>query len=68
MINPSLKQTLFLKPKGWLLGAQYVALQKKIGVKTCLFGSTKWFLYSICAQDSEAGKRQSKALHMMLID
>jgi len=42
------------------LGAQYVALQKKIGrqkVKTCWFCSTKWFWPIIFAHDATASKQ-----------
>jgi len=47
--------------------AQYVTLQIKIGgrkVKTCQFGSAKWFWPSIFVQFAEAGERHSKAQHL----
>jgi hypothetical protein len=44
--------------------SQYVTLQIKIGsrkVKTCQFGSSKWFWPSIFAQITESGLNHSKA-------
>jgi len=44
-----------------------VTLQIKIGwrkVKTCRFGSAKWFWPDIFAQFAEAGKRHNKAEHL----
>jgi hypothetical protein len=49
------------------MGAQYMTLQIKIGrrkVKTCQFGSAKWFWPSILAHFAEAGKRHSKVEHL----
>jgi hypothetical protein len=50
-------------------GGQYVTqLHIKIGwreVKSCCFGSAKWFWPNVFAQFAEAGKRHSKAVHLL---
>jgi hypothetical protein len=49
-------------------GAQYETLKIKVGwrkVNICCFGSGKWFFSCIFVRFAEAGKKRSKAVHLL---